>query len=84
MIPSSIKRVLYIMSRARSPTSIDYITIHADIKRPYEVLCQMEKDHFIERHPVSQWSSSGNPIFSLTAKATAILLDEDHPLHARA
>jgi hypothetical protein len=77
MIPASFKRVLYVMSRARSPISIEYITIHADIKHPYEILSQMEKEHFIERHPVSKWSSSGDPIFRITPKATTFLLDNN-------
>jgi hypothetical protein len=81
MIPASFRRILYVMSRARSPTSIEYITLHADIKHPYEVLSQMEKEHFIERHPASTWSASGDPIFSLTPKASTFLFDNDHTLH---
>lgn len=65
------------MSRARSPTSVTYITAHADIEHPSELLSQMEKEHFIKRQSPSTWSPSCDPIFHLTAKAFSILLNDD-------
>jgi hypothetical protein len=76
MIPIAYKRVIYVMSRTRSPVPISYIATHAHIVHPLKLLSQMEKEDLIQRAPPSTWSSSNYPLFHLTAKSFTRLLND--------
>ena len=64
-----IKRVLSALVQAKSPAPLGYLSLHAGIKEPLEILRKMETMGLVCQSPSCSWSCCIDPMFEIVLPA---------------
>jgi hypothetical protein len=62
-------KILQVLDRASCACPLGYISIHTNVVEPLKIMEALENEGYVFRCPVSDWSSSGYPMFEITPKA---------------
>lgn len=60
------QKILLVLALAHSPAPIGYISLHTEIKVPFDVLKRMEKRSLVRQCQISSWSCSIDPMYEIT------------------
>ena len=71
------KKILLILTLAKSPAPLNYVSLHTGIKEPIKILEKMEKVGLVRRFMSSCWSCNASPMFEITPKAREELFTVD-------
>lgn len=62
-------RILQVLDRASCACPLGYISLHTNVVEPLKIMEILENEGYVNRCQVSDWSSSGHPMFEITLKA---------------
>ena len=66
---TKIIRILQVLDRASCACPLGYISLHTNVVEPLKIMETLENEGYVNRCPVSDWSTSGHPMFEVTPKA---------------
>jgi|YelNatPaOPRAMG01_1025707.scaffolds.fasta_scaffold34442_3 hypothetical protein len=62
-----VRRVLAVLTMARGPVPLGYLSLHTGIEAPLELLEEMRRKGLVRKCPSSTWSCSLGPMYEIAA-----------------